>query len=346
MIRARSVEVKISFHGADRDVTGSCHLVEAAGKRILIDCGFFQGGRDLEEENAAPFGFDAASIDTLLLTHAHLDHCGRVPLLHKRGFRGEIIATGATRELARLVMLDAAHLQEEDARRRAQRNARGRDPADGAAALFDARRAQRLRRLRPRRRLRPADRAGAGHGRHLLRRRPYSRLGQHPARTRGRRRSAGAAVFRRSRQRRPAAAAPAGRSARGRRRRDGDDLRRSPAQAARAVDRGALPGDRRNVPARRQRRHPDLRARARAGAALRPARRGASATGCRRRCRCFSIRRWRSRRPRSSSATPRPTSRTSPSCSATGATRSACRGSTSRARPPIRRRSTASAAAR
>jgi metallo-beta-lactamase family protein len=124
--------VKISFHGADRDVTGSCHLVEVAGKRILIDCGAFQGSNDLEAENAAPFGFDAASIDTLLLTHAHLDHCGRIPLLHKRGFHGEIISTGATRELARLVMLDAARIQEEDALRQTQRHARGQTPADSA----------------------------------------------------------------------------------------------------------------------------------------------------------------------------------------------------------------------
>ena len=127
-----NLEVKISFHGADRGVTGSCHLVEAGGKRILVDCGFFQGSRDVDDENAAPFGFDAASIDTLVLTHAHLDHCGRIPLLNKRGFRGEIISTGATRELARLVMLDAAHLQEEDARRRQRRNARAPAPGDGA----------------------------------------------------------------------------------------------------------------------------------------------------------------------------------------------------------------------
>jgi len=124
--------VKISFHGADRDVTGSCHLVEVVGKRILIDCGAFQGSHDLEKENAAPFGFDAASIDTLLLTHAHLDHCGRIPLLHKRGFHGEIISTGATRELARLVMLDAARIQEEDSLRQAQHRARGATPADSA----------------------------------------------------------------------------------------------------------------------------------------------------------------------------------------------------------------------
>jgi metallo-beta-lactamase family protein len=107
--------MKLSFHGAASDVTGSCHLVECAGKRILIDCGMHQGSRELHEENIAPFGFDAAEIDFLLLTHAHLDHTGRVPLLYKRGFRGEIISTGATFDLARLVILDVAHLHEESA---------------------------------------------------------------------------------------------------------------------------------------------------------------------------------------------------------------------------------------
>ena len=111
--------MNLSFHGADRSVTGSCHLVEFAGKRILIDCGLYQGSRELNEDNAAPFGFDAAGINYVLLTHAHLDHCGRLPLLAKRGFRGEIITTSASRELARLVMLDAAHMQEDDARDRA-----------------------------------------------------------------------------------------------------------------------------------------------------------------------------------------------------------------------------------
>jgi metallo-beta-lactamase family protein len=116
--------LQLSFHGADRNVTGSCHLIECAGKRVLVDCGLFQGGREVDEENEQPFGFDAKSIDTLLLTHAHLDHCGRIPLLAKRGFRGEIIATAATRELARLVMLDAARLQEEDAAQRGRRATR------------------------------------------------------------------------------------------------------------------------------------------------------------------------------------------------------------------------------
>ena len=117
--------MKISFHGADQDVTGSCHLVEAAGHRILVDCGLFQGSHELEEDNKVPFGFNEREIDFVLLTHAHLDHCGRLPLLVKRGFRGEIIATQATAELARLVMLDSANLQEEDAKASNRRNAKG-----------------------------------------------------------------------------------------------------------------------------------------------------------------------------------------------------------------------------
>ena len=91
----------------------------------MIDCGLYQGSRELDEENGEPFGFDAASIDYVLLTHAHLDHCGRLPLLTKRGFRGEIIATSASRELTRLVLLDAAYLLEEDAHRRARRGGHG-----------------------------------------------------------------------------------------------------------------------------------------------------------------------------------------------------------------------------
>ena len=111
----------LSFHGADRNVTGSCHLVECSGYRILIDCGLYQGGREAEQENAKPFGFDPTQIDYVLLTHAHLDHCGRLPLLFKRGFRGEIITTAATGELSRIVMVDSAHIQEEEARRQALR---------------------------------------------------------------------------------------------------------------------------------------------------------------------------------------------------------------------------------
>ena len=128
--------MKLSFHGADCDVTGSCHLVDCAGRRILIDCGLYQGGRELEDENARPFGFDPAGIDYVLLTHAHLDHCGRLPLLVKQGFRGEIITTAASRELARLVMLDAGHLQEEDAASQARKAARHGSGAEDGAPLY------------------------------------------------------------------------------------------------------------------------------------------------------------------------------------------------------------------
>ena len=101
----------------------------------------FQGGRELAEENARPFGFDPADIDYLLLTHAHLDHCGRIPLLVKRGFRGEIITTPASVELARLVMLDAAGLQEEEARyqaRKARRHGKSLKAAEPLYTVLDA----------------------------------------------------------------------------------------------------------------------------------------------------------------------------------------------------------------
>ncbi|HUO94775.1 MAG TPA: MBL fold metallo-hydrolase [Steroidobacteraceae bacterium] len=128
--------MKLSFHGADREVTGSCHLLEAAGLRVLIDCGLFQGSRTLAAENSADFGFDPATIDLVVLTHAHLDHCGRLPLLVKRGFRGEILATPATRDLASLVLLDAAHLQGEEAERTSEAALYALEDAKAALARF------------------------------------------------------------------------------------------------------------------------------------------------------------------------------------------------------------------
>ena len=128
--------MRLSFHGADRSVTGSCHLFEAAGRKILIDCGAYQGSHALVTENAGSFGFDPAAIDILILTHAHLDHCGRIPLLVKRGFKGEIISTAATRELARIVLLDAAHLQEEEHRRDVRIANRRGEPEAALAPLY------------------------------------------------------------------------------------------------------------------------------------------------------------------------------------------------------------------
>lgn len=106
--------VTLSFHGGVDTVTGSCHLLRAGGLNILVDCGLFQGGAELEERNYDDFGFDPSSIDYLLLTHGHLDHCGRIPVLVKKGFRGKIITTSATFEIAKIIFLDTARIQEED----------------------------------------------------------------------------------------------------------------------------------------------------------------------------------------------------------------------------------------
>ena len=86
-----------SAHGAAKQVTGSCHLVRFGTLSVLIDCGLFQGSDEEERAYAESFGFEPASIDVLLLTHAHLDHCGRIPKLVREGFRGRILVTSATR---------------------------------------------------------------------------------------------------------------------------------------------------------------------------------------------------------------------------------------------------------
>lgn len=109
--------MQIHFHGAAGEVTGSMHLVEAAGKRILLDCGMIQGSREAEARNAEPFPFDPASLDALVISHAHIDHIGRVPLLVKRGFAGPIYAQQATAELMPIMLLDSASLAESDAER-------------------------------------------------------------------------------------------------------------------------------------------------------------------------------------------------------------------------------------
>ncbi len=129
--------MKIAFHGADKGVTGSCHFIQCRDSKILIDCGMYQGRRELEEENSNHFGFDPADIDFLLLTHAHLDHCGRIPLLIKRGFRGKILCTSATRELAKLVMLDSARIQEEEAEYKTRRARKKDADSEPIKPLYD-----------------------------------------------------------------------------------------------------------------------------------------------------------------------------------------------------------------
>jgi metallo-beta-lactamase family protein len=138
--------MKIAFHGAARTVTGSKHLITLSnGKNILLDCGMFQGmGKDTEPMNAS-FGFDAAKVDCLVLSHAHIDHCGLIPKLVKEGFTGPIYATPATKELAAILLQDSAEIQRDDTRFINKKRARqGLPPYQPLYDLEDAARALEL----------------------------------------------------------------------------------------------------------------------------------------------------------------------------------------------------------
>lgn len=117
------MDIKLNFFGAAKNVTGSCYFLEANGVRLLVDCGLYQE-RDLKPRNWADFPVPAETIDAVLLTHAHLDHCGRLPKLVKEGFRGKIYATPATAEISTIIMLDSAHIQEEDIKHKKRRHER------------------------------------------------------------------------------------------------------------------------------------------------------------------------------------------------------------------------------
>ena len=107
--------MKLTFLGAAGEVTGSCYLVEAAGARLLLDCGLIQGSPKDEERNHEPFPFDPKSIDAVILSHAHIDHSGRIPLLIKSGFRGKIFTQHASIDLCQIMLRDSGYLQEKDA---------------------------------------------------------------------------------------------------------------------------------------------------------------------------------------------------------------------------------------
>ncbi len=107
--------MQIQFWGAARTVTGSMHLLTINGRRLLLDCGLYQGKRDLANERNANLPFDPKSIDAVVLSHAHMDHSGVLPVLTKNGFEGHIYCTSATRDLAGVMLRDSAHIQESDA---------------------------------------------------------------------------------------------------------------------------------------------------------------------------------------------------------------------------------------
>src|SRR3954470_9336900 len=107
----------LQFCGAAGEVTGSCTKVDIESSAVLIDCGLFQGTKFAEDQNYHAFPFKPEAIDAVLVTHAHLDHCGRLPKLVNQGFAGKIYATDATRDLVALILLDAAGILGEEAER-------------------------------------------------------------------------------------------------------------------------------------------------------------------------------------------------------------------------------------
>ncbi|HYC78044.1 MAG TPA: MBL fold metallo-hydrolase [Planctomycetota bacterium] len=133
--------MEIRFRGAAREVTGSCHELLVGGKRVFLDCGMFQGTRREAAEKNLAFRGLARDVDAVVLSHAHVDHCGNLPQLAAADFRGPVYATAATRDLARVMLLDSARIQEADARHLAKRGIKvrplyGEDEARAALARF------------------------------------------------------------------------------------------------------------------------------------------------------------------------------------------------------------------
>lgn len=121
--------MKIKFCGASSGVTGSCHLLTTENHKVLLDCGQFQGGKAQEALNYEPFPFEPSEIECVILSHAHIDHCGRIPLLVKRGFTGKIYCTDATADLLDVMLKDSGFIHEKDAEWKTKRAARAGKPA-------------------------------------------------------------------------------------------------------------------------------------------------------------------------------------------------------------------------
>lgn len=131
--------MKIKFCGAATGVTGSCHLLSTENHKILLDCGQFQGGKAQEALNEEPFPFDPTEIECVILSHAHIDHCGRLPLLVKRGFRGTIYCTDATADLLDVMLKDSGFIHEKEAEWQSRKNERaGRKPVEPLYTVKDS----------------------------------------------------------------------------------------------------------------------------------------------------------------------------------------------------------------
>jgi len=129
--------MKIKFCGASSGVTGSCHLLTTEKHKVLLDCGQFQGGKAQEAMNYEPFPFEPSEVECVILSHAHIDHCGRLPLLVKRGFRGKIYCTDATADLLDVMLKDSGYIHEKDAEWQNKRNARAGKPQIEPLYTFD-----------------------------------------------------------------------------------------------------------------------------------------------------------------------------------------------------------------
>ncbi|HCW73758.1 MAG TPA: MBL fold hydrolase, partial [Clostridiaceae bacterium] len=139
--------MRIEFSGGAGTVTGSSHLLRVKDKRVLLDCGLYQG-RDEKDKGNDVFAYIPSTIDYLILSHAHIDHSARIPLLYKRGFRGKIIATPPALALCRILLMDSAYIHEQDAEwENKKRQRKGLDPleplytakdAEGSLTLFEA----------------------------------------------------------------------------------------------------------------------------------------------------------------------------------------------------------------
>lgn len=130
--------MKLKFFGGANSVTGACYLIETDNKKILVDCGMFQSGKYCDERNLEPFPFNVSEVDFLLVTHAHIDHIGRIPKLVKNGFRGKIISTRPTKDLTEISLLDSSHIVKEEAKRDGHESLYVTEDVESALNFFEA----------------------------------------------------------------------------------------------------------------------------------------------------------------------------------------------------------------